>query len=374
MAEKVLRLLLVLSVSAVSVVAQLQPLLPTADLVVDVDPTQGAFAYSRIDIPAGVTVRFASGTSWSTGSPPIPVRITVAGGVRIAGTLSVSPLLSFVVTSNGPGAVATGAGAMGWMQFTKNPWGPIGTGTWSGSTGQPALHSSRYGTAIPFDLAGGSPGGTTFWNSGVFGPVRLPDAGGGGGGSLVLEAGGGIDVVGTVSAREGVGAARGSGGSILLRAMQGITIGASGVVDAGFEGIVRLDAYDQVMPAAAIQRVAPAPTVLRLPDLAETAAPTPGGTWQLRVIAPRGDVVYLAASFVPGTGTTPYGTVGIDLATAITFAVVALPTTGHDPIATFALPIPNVPQLLGLGLWVQGLDWVTNQAPRYTQTLSTSVR
>ena len=59
---------------------------------------------------------------------------------------------------------------------------------------------------------------------------------------------------------------------------------------------------------------------------------------------------------------------------AITFAVVTMPTSGHDPLATFDLPVPNVPQLAGLSLWVQGLDWFTSQSPRYTQTIATTVR
>jgi hypothetical protein len=138
------------------------------------------------------------------------------------------------------------------------------------------------------------------------------------------------------------------------------------------EGIIRLDAYDT--PPQIAGTVLPAPMVLRLPDLRETLPPVVGSIWQVRVAAPRGDTVFLAVSFQPGSGTTAYGAVGIDLASAITFAVVTLPVTGHDPLATFDLAVPNVPQLAGLNMWVQGLDWFTSLPPRYTQVLATSVR
>jgi hypothetical protein len=102
-------------------------------------------------------------------------------------------------------------------------------------------------------------------------------------------------------------------------------------------------------------------------------APVINATWQVRVAAPRGDGVFLAASFQPGSGTNQYGTYGIDLTTAITFAVVTLPGIGHDPLITFDLPVPNLPQLAGLNLWVQGLDWFTALPPSYTQAFQTVV-
>lgn len=50
---------------------------------------------------------------------------------------------------------------------------------------------------------------------------------------------------------------------------------------------------------------------------------------------------------------------GIDAATAITFAIIAVPDAGHDPLATCEINVPNAPQLVGLPLWVPGLDWFT---------------
>jgi hypothetical protein len=354
------RVVLCVLFSTVPAVAQLQPLAPTASTSIDVDPTSGLLSYSSITIPQGVTVRF-TGTH--------PVIVSVQGDVRIDGELSVAAFPAGFGSGDGPGAVMTGAGTSG--SFSWDPY----SNTWVGSPATSGHHATLYGAAVPFDLAGGSPGGANVYIGGAFGGFTIV-SGGGGGGTLVVEAGGRVDVSGRVNA-DGLGpafgyASSGSGGSILLRGMLGCSIAGGGRVTAMPEGIIRLDAYDLAPQVAGT--VQPSPTIMRYPDLTETIAPVLGGTWQLRVAAPRGDGVFLAASFQPGSGTNPYGTYGIDLNNAITFAVLGLPTTGHDPLATFTLPVPNAPQLIGLSLWVQGLDWYTAQLPRYTQTIATSIR
>jgi hypothetical protein len=249
-------------------------------------------------------------------------------------------------------------------------------GYYSGSPASDGRHATCYGAALPFDLAGGSPGGpeiyAPYW--GIW--EQQPGAtyvGGGGGGTLVVEAAGRIDVSGTVNADGAMGGrTRGAGGSILLRGLLGCSIAAGATVTAMPEGIVRLDAYDLAPQVAGT--VQPPPTIVRHPDLTETVPPIIGRTWQLRILAPRGDGVFLTASLQPGSGTTAYGQVGIHLATAITFAAVAVPAIGHDPIGIYELPVPNLPQLVGLQLWVQGLDWFTAQPPRYTQTIHATVQ
>jgi len=353
------------------VVAQAPVLSPTTSTVIDVDATFGHLTYAAIAIPAGVVVRF-------TGH--YPVRVMVQGDVQIDGELSVAAVASFVTTESGPGSVTTGAGWTGYYWWVPGYWDPFNwvPGYWSGSPGLPGRHATMYGTAVPFDLAGGSPGGDVWYQS-YWGPWQQQPGGyyygGGGGGTLVIEAAGRIDVFGTVTA-DGAGssysaAGNGSGGSILLRGVLGCRVAAGATVTAMPEGIVRLDAYDLAPQVAGT--VQPPPTIVRLPDLVETVSPVIGNTWQLRVTAPRGDVVFLAASFQPGSGTNQYGTLGIHLATAISFAVVSVPAIGHDPLATYQLAIPNAPGLVGLNLWVQGLDFYTSLPPRYTQTLHTSV-
>jgi hypothetical protein len=232
---------------------------------------------------------------------------------------------------------------------------------------------------VPFDLAGGSPGGDAMFLS-YWGMYEQQlghyDYGGGGGGTLVIEASGRIDVNGGITANgapgNGWSTGHGSGGSILLRGLLGCRVAAGATVTAMPDGIVRLDAYDVSPQVAGI--VQPAPTVVRHPDITEISPPVIGGTWQLRVAAPRGDTVFVAASFLPGSGTNAYGTLGIDLATAIMFVQAMVPAVGHDPFATYQLAVPNDPQFVGVNLWVQGLDWFTSLPPRYTSTLHTWVR
>jgi len=351
--------------SAAALPAQAAPLAPTANTTIDVDPTHGVLAYSSIAIPAGVTVQF-------TGS--YPVRIRVSGDATIDGELSVSALPSLPSSWNqgrsGPGAVSLGAGLSGSMLWT---WG-LPSFFYMGCYPEPGRHAGIYGSAIPFDLAGGSPGGWMYY---VGGPLAGIIPGGGGGGTLVLDVQGRIDVRGVISAdgTDAGSASYGSGGSILLRALHGCSVSATARVTAyggGADGLIRIDTYDA--PPVLSGYVRPVPTIVRLPDLAEMLPPVIGNTWQLRVMAPSGDTVFLAASFVPGSGTNAYGHYGIDLGSAIMFGTATVPAAGHDLIATFTLPVPNVPQLAGLQMWVQGLDWFTAQPPRYTQTLHTVVR
>lgn len=356
---------------AVTAAAQLPVLAPTASTTIDVDATFGQLAYASITIPAGVVVRF-------TGN--YPVRITVAGDVRIDGELSVAALTSTFTTQSGPGIVTTGAGTFAWYFWSPGYWSffpPVWVpGYYYGNSATDGRHATVYGSSMPFDLAGGSDGGSTWYDSywGMYEQqIGGSYPGGGGGGTLVVDANGRLEVFGIVTA-DGVADSytTGSGGSILLRGLLGCNVAAGATVTAMPEGIIRLDAYD-LSPSIA-GTVQPAPTIVRYPHLVETVPPSPGSTWQLRVAAPRGDVVFLAASFQPGSGTNQYGSYGIDLGNAITFGIVQAPTVGHDPLVTFDLTLPNVPQLSGLSLWVQGLDWFTSQQPRYTQTLATWVR
>jgi hypothetical protein len=81
-------------------------------------------------------------------------------------------------------------------------------------------HANTYGTVLPFSLEGGSPGGDLQNYDSLCVQFLSRISGGEGGGTLVLLAGGRIEVDGTVTA-DGLGSssvgAGGSGGSILLR-------------------------------------------------------------------------------------------------------------------------------------------------------------
>lgn len=344
--------------------AQNPPLAPTANVVLDTNPTQGHFAFSSIAIPAGVTVLFA-GT--------YAVQIRCDGDASIDGILSADAVRSV----SGPGSSLLGKGAPGNIDQYSG-----------GYPGGDGVHAGHYGSAQPFDLAGGSPAGDTVlttysWNP--WGPPLVWTGtwpGGGGGGTLVLEADGRIDLRGRISANGALDTftgTYGSGGSVLLRA-RSVVVHPSARLQARTEpgysralpGYVRVDAYAQ---APVLQgSFDPAPLSVTLPELIETSPPQLGSTWQLDVYAPRGDGVFLAASFIPGSATNNYGSVGIDIATAITFALVAVPAAGHDPRGVFQLSVPNDARLLGLPLWTAGLDWFTAAPPHYTNTVATVVQ
>ena len=161
----------------------------------------------------------------------------------------------------------------------------------------------------------------------------------------------------------------GSGGSILLRGDAGVIVLPGGSVTArgglslpaplpwsanysyGAAGYVRLDAWG-ALPVI-LGTVAPAPTELELPYLRSLSQPTIGTTWTIDVFAPDTAWVYVAASLTPGTGIpTPWGPLGLDLATTAGIAL-TVPQPGHDPVANVQWPIPNVPALIGLSLWIQ---------------------
>lgn len=356
----------------VPVLAAQSPLVPTSNTSIDVNPTQGLLNYTLIDVPAGVTVTL-------TGD--YPVQIQCDGDVVVRGSLSVdSPVLNPLSPQlGGPGAVATGAGISGASYSWSSPLGALYCSSPS-TYATAAAHAGQYGTVMPFSLDGGSPSGTQvsyfeFGTTGQCWPTIY--APGGGGGTLFVEAAGAISIHGSVTADGASGAEKGSGGSILLRAMGGLTVHAGGSVSAvagggGPNGIVRLDSYG-VAPAIS-GAVTPAPTTVELPFLEEVQPPSIGTTWIIRAFAPRGDAVVLASSYQPGSFTLqPFGSVGIDVANAITLDVLQVPATGHDPFDVYQLAVPNSAALIGLNLFTAGLNVQSMQVPRFTNTLQSSV-
>jgi hypothetical protein len=244
---------------------------------------------------------------------------------------------------------------------------------------------------LPFSLDGGSPGGDLVNYSGPACTQFVSRFDGSeGGGTLVLLAAGRIEIDGTVTADGYAGVAGGSGGSVLLRGGAGVTLLPGGTVTAiggigptapppwpplmsfGAPGYVRLDAWGA--PPNVQGTIDPEPTVLELPYLRMRSHPRIGTTWNLDVFAPENAPVFVAASPTPGIGTpTPFGPLGLDLATAAFVAlVVAQPS--HDPFASVPWAIPNAPPLVGSGVWVQALAVPAALPARLTNTLATSVQ
>jgi hypothetical protein len=213
-------------------------------------------------------------------------------------------------------------------------------------------------------------------------PLALANPGEGGG-TIVLLAGGRIEVRGTVTAEGMTWFSGGSGGSILLRGHQGVTLypgshvtaaGGLGSIPAtsGAPGYVRIDAFGA--PPILQGTITPNPTVVELPFLRAQSPPRIGATWRLDLFAPENAPVFVAAALAPAANTpTPFGPLGLNLATAATLAVTAaLPS--HDPVATVPWSIPNAPPLVGTNLWIQGLAAPGNLPARLTNTLAATVQ
>jgi hypothetical protein len=353
--------------------AQNPPLTPTADTTIVVP--SGALHYSSILIPAGVTVKFVApgfGPSSVTG---MPAMVLCDGDAIVHGILS---LAGDPINDRPAGWVTTGLGGVGSMcaSFITSPPGG-------------GRHAGIYGSVLPFSLEGGSLGGTVFMYSdpGCSQFTSLT-SGGEGGGTLVLLAGGRIEVDGTVTADGDTAFSGGSGGSILLRGNGGVNLlpggrvtaqGATGFVppwppqmSSGAAGYIRLDAWGA--PPLIQGTVTPAPTVIELPYLRSLSQPHIGTTWTLNLFTLDNAPVFLAASLTAGNGTsTPFGPLGLDLATA-NFIALAVAQPSHDPVASVPIAVPNAQVLVGLSLWIQGLAVPPVLAARLTNTLAAVVQ
>jgi hypothetical protein len=200
---------------------------------------------------------------------------------------------------------------------------------------------------------------------------------------VALLAGGRIEVRGTITAAGTDWNSGGSGGSILLRGHQGVTLypgslvtaeGGLGAIPAtnGAPGYVRIDAFGA--PPILQGTITPTPTVVELPYLRAQSPPRIGATWRLDLFAPENAPVFVAAALAPAANTpTPFGPLGLNLATAATLAVTAAQPS-HDPVATVPWAIPNAAPLVGTNLWIQGLAVPGNLPARLTNTLAATVQ
>jgi hypothetical protein len=350
--------------------AQAQPLAPTSDMFIMVS---GPLHYSAIDIPPNVTVSFVQ-TSRPVGSQfSYPALIRCDGDAVIRGSISVAGSLRYQGPFYPPaGIVNIAPGLMGAYCGNQMVQWPT-----------PGRHASAYGSALPFTLEGGS-------RSGALAVYPDPLCGGigsagwvEGGGTVAILAGGRIDVSGTITADGDDFYAGGAGGSILLRGERGVTLHPGSVVTAvggqgglpylnGDIGFIRIDAWGA--PPVLQGTVNPTPTVLELPHLRSASLPVIGTSWRLELYAPANAPSFVAAGLLPAPGTpTPFGSLGIDLNTAATLAVVSAPAS-HDPMVAIPWQIPNAAPLVGVNLWLQGLCVPGHLAPRLSNTLAATIR
>lgn len=323
---------------------------PTANTTLTLPPS-GVFNFTTINIPPGVTVKFAPNTTNT------PVTLLASGNVTIAGTIDLNGTAGAAATSGtslansrgigGPGGFDGGAGANGIASTTGGsglgPGGGAGASSGSGA-GAGFLNAGAngsggaaggvaYGTPTLLPLIGGSGGGgggASFGNTGA--------AGGGGGGAILIASSGTITFTGTIRAVGGTGGGfgiggaggGGSGGAVRLVATtltgSGGTIdvragaGGSGAVGAaGSVGRIRLEGFTNtaslnfngVVPSLAQPSTATLPNTptLRIASVAGVAAPaSPASSFSNPdIILPAGTAnpvaVNLEASNIP-LGTT----------------------------------------------------------------------
>jgi hypothetical protein len=360
-------------------------LAPTTNITLDTTPNGGVFEFTSINIPAGVTVRL-------TGSNP--AILLCLGSVTIAGQLDASGFDSSTGfgSAGGPGGYAgggigqpgqgPGGGPAGYVVL--NPGSVPGCMASHATVGLPGPSSfplqtpaPTYGSALPFDLRGGSGGGGQAFVSGsTVGPH-----GSGGGGTVAILAEGPIGISGMVRARGGTiinalplypRGGVGAGGSILLRSLQcvqvsgsidaragAVTIGTF-VVDPGPEGagFIRIDSYSACgAPDLTGATIQPAPLVAPLPYLTALSQPRIGQVYPVRCASAPGD----SLSFYFSLGTAsfpvpPIGVIELDLATLWTLGTFVVPSVGHDPLAAIDIPIPNEAWLVGVTFYAQAVN------------------
>ena len=361
--------------------AQYPPLAPTVNTTIVVPA--GALHYSSINIPAGVTVRFVAPGVGPASIPGMPTVLRCDGDAIVHGTLS---LAGDFINDSPAGWVTTGQGTLGLDCGTPGAFFP------------PTGGRHNYGSIFPFSLEGGSPGGVLGIYTNFCSQFVYSVDGGDGGGTLVLLASGRIEVHGTVTANGQDGffpssltsSGAGSGGSILLRGDAGVRVfpGASVTASGGFgvptfppyqpgmcngsNGNIRIDAWGA--PPVIQGTVYPTPSVVELPFLRALSQPNIGTTWTLQVFAPDTGWVYVAAALGPSSGTpTPFGLVGIDLATSARIALLT-PQSSHDPYVTVQWPIPNTASLVGFAMWLQAIAVPQSLPARVTNTIAVVVQ
>lgn len=361
---------------------------PRTDTTLDTTRNGGVFQFTKIDIPAGVTVHLRG---------PNPARLLSQGPVVVAGTLEADGR----EVEPGPGGWRGGLTRLGFGVPGGDGQGPGGGKGASGFldyVGKPATHAGVYGSALPFDLRGGSGGGGgSFPTASGRGP-----SGGGGGGTVVILADGAITITGSISTRGGhvdlwrfpplAHGGPGSGGAVLIRGLdcvrisgrvsaaggdvrwQGMRIGAH-----GGDGFVRIDAYRTCRVDLSGATITPAPRVALLPYLTELSPAVRGAVWRPRCAALPGDrIAWWMALRRLDTPFPPFGTIHLDYRPGGGFELIGTFTApgGIDPMVGLDFLVPDDPRLRGMTFYGQAFNVLhaANGKPRLSNLLTTTVR
>jgi hypothetical protein len=333
---------------------------PSASVQLPIPP-DGVFNFTTINVPAGVTVSFATRAgmrqppiTWlATGNVVVAGRIDVSGGIGGAGGAGTQLFSNGGVA--GPGGFDGGAGSNGIDGVT----GAAGLGPGGGLPGSatafpghaghlvagPGVSGGRaYGDARLVPLIGGSGGGGGA--SQLFGLTG--GGGGGGGGALLIAASGTITLTGSIVATGAAGGASsgpaggaGSGGAVRLVATTlagNASIDVSGGPGAS-PGRIRVEAITNGMTltggvAGGVTVGAPdvlALDVVGLRIAAVAGVPTP--------LAPGGS--YATPDVILPAGTTTPLTVALEasqIPLGTTITVTATPLSGA-PVVAISTPL-----------------------------------
>jgi len=351
---------------------------PTVNTTLQVPP-DGIFNFTSVDIPAGVTVGFASNASNT------PVTILASGDVNIAGTLHVNGAWGTNAGASGDGNIgddgipgkaalggyAGGQGGAPGVNFGQRGLGPGGGkgahivythwrgsyyplgggGGGFGSVGARSVGSASstyiagglsYGASILLPLVGGSGGG-----GGHSGTAFHGAGGGAGGGAILIAATGTLRVTGAIRANGGNGGGSdgsgsggtgggGSGGAIRLVATQmegdgpiqatggsgghhptGTSIGGS-----GGDGRIRLEAEAITRTAA----TSPAYSFGQPSTVFISGLPTLRITSVAGVVAPAyptGNADIVLPADTPNPVTVAFESIGVPVGNTIELSVIA---------------------------------------------------
>lgn len=247
---------------------------PTTSQTIPLPPS-GIFHFTTVNIPSGITIKFARNANNT------PVIILASGNINIAGTidLSGSPGSASIfggppdsgVGVGGPGGFDGGRGGFS-VEFFRSATSGDGPGGGAGGAGSTVQHQTfgaggsfqssglipvagkagiQYGTRSLVPLIGGSGGGGSAGGSGGNGA-----GGGGGGGALLLASSGTITFghhttnmlksQGGNSAGGGAGGGAGGAFRIVANTITGRlsinVLGGSGTFSAGGNGFFRVEA------------------------------------------------------------------------------------------------------------------------------------
>jgi hypothetical protein len=353
---------------------------PTTSATLDTTNRPNGWDFTTIEIPQGVIVRLV-------GTNPAILRsqgpVTVAGQLRADGSTQSAPGAGgYAGGVNGGAGAGPAGGRPGYQDrctFGNPDPGP-----------EPGGHRGRYGSHRPFDLRGGSGGGSLAeWCRRDFSRYH---PGCGGGGTVVVLADGPVVIptTGVVSASGGAPdilwqGGSGAGGCVLLRSAQTVTVrGELVAVDPRFtlppgsppvmpvsNGFIRVDAFG-APPDLAGARINPQAYALELPDLV-APDPVPGRTWTLGVATTPGDQVAFVLGVSSTSIPTPFGVLRLDPTAGLLILGVATAAAGAiESEATLSVRLGvELAALRGLELPLQAIAGprYRNAPPRLTNFL-----